>query len=370
MNMEMLAQNIRRMRNAKKISQKSLAEAAGLSLPAIKNVELAKSEPRMNTVQSIASALEVRLQDLFTPVRELKHIRFRSARRMQNRGNILADVSRWLDDFNWLESALDEHTPFVLKDIRRRCNRNNLPKAATLCREHLGLGQSEPIHDICGLLESSGIKVLPIPMASDGFFGLSVGDEDGGPAIAVNIWERISVERQIFSAAHELGHLMLHRGAYDVEQSEENKQEEKEANHFAGHFLMPDDGFEREWRDTAGLHWIDRVFKVKRIYHVSYKAVLARLVEQGLADEKIWPKFYFDFNRRFNRKLSYKEEPAGISQAEPFGLQQFDFYEDRFSRLTRDAVEKELISLSRGAEILNIPIEELQERLEGWEGIE
>ena len=369
MNLHILAQNIRRVRTARKLSQKALAESSGISLPAIKNLEAAKNEPRMNTVQAIAGALEVRLQDLFAPVRELKTVRFRSGRRMQNRENILADISRWLDEFNYLEDSLDERKPFLLKDIQKRCSRSEVVEAAHSCRKGLGLSETEPIHDICGLLEHAGIKVLPIPMASDGFFGLSLGLEDGGPAIVVNVWERISVERRIFSAAHELGHLMLHPDAYDVHQSEENDEEEMEANLFAGHFLMPEEGFRREWNEAAGLHWVDRVLKVKRIFRVSYKTVLARLLEHGAADKSVWMRFNVAYQQRFQRKLPFKEAPQGIDSAEPFGMQRFDFYEDRFSRLTRKAVEEDKISLSRGAEILRISVEEMQDLLSNWEAV-
>lgn len=78
-----------------------MADTAGLSLPAVKNIELAKSEPRMRTAQAIARALEVKLQELFLPVRKLQTVRFRSARQMQNRENIFAEVVKWLDDFNY-----------------------------------------------------------------------------------------------------------------------------------------------------------------------------------------------------------------------------------------------------------------------------
>ena len=169
------------------------------------------------------------------------------------------------------------------------------------------------------------------------------------------------MERRIFSAAHELGHLMLHPDAYDVSQVEESKVEEHEADRFAGHFLMPNEGFLKEWNEAAGLHFVDRVFKVKRIFRVSYKTVLSRLIEYGNADKSIWKKFNIAYQRRFNRRLSFKKEPMGMDAAEPFAMQRFDFFEDRFSRLTREAVEKDKISLSRGAEMLRIGIEEMQE---------
>lgn len=369
MNLRMLAQNVRRLRTAKRFSQNALADAAGLSLPAIKNLELAKNEPRMRTVQAIARALDVKLQELFLPVRELQTVRFRSARRMQNRENILAEVSRWLDDFNYLEKALNARVPFNLKQVRAQCSRDRIVEAADRCRKKLGVKTGEPIHDICGLLEHAGVKVLSVPMASDGFFGLSVGEEDGGPAVVVNVWERISVERRIFSAAHELGHLILHLDAYDVIQTAENKKEEREADLFAGHFLMPDDGFRKEWNEASGLHSVDRVFKIKRIFRVSYKTVLVRLIEHKAADSSIWMRFQKAYQQKFNRRLPFKEEPMSINSTEPFGLQRFDFFEDRFSRLTREAVEKDKISLSRGAEMLGIGIEDMQDLLQNWEAV-
>ncbi|TCD48099.1 XRE family transcriptional regulator [Chlorobium sp. N1] len=369
MDLRLLAGNVRRLRARRRFSQKELAEAAGLSLPAIKNLELQKSEPRMSSLQAIARALRVPLHDLFTPVRQMHTVRFRSARRMQNRENVLADVSRWLDDYEFLERCLDMAEPFRIGALRESCSGERAAECAALCREALGLKPTEPIHDICGLLEDAGVKVLSVPMASDGFFGLSVGEGDGGPAVVVNIWERITVERRIFSAAHELGHLMLHAGAYDVGIVEESEGEEREADAFAGHFLLPDEGFRREWEESAGLHFVDRVFKVKRIYRVSYKAVLHRLVENGAADRSIWPKFNAAYQRRFNRSLSGREEPSGMGASEPVGMKSVDFFEDRFSRLAREALEREEISLARTAEMLRVGIEEMQELLRDWEAV-
>lgn len=364
--LQILAQNIRRLRTAKRFSQKALAEAAGISLPAVKNLELARNEPRMRTVQAIARALDIKLQELFQPVRPLRTVRFRSAKRMQNRENILAEVSRWLDDFNHLEEELNRRALFKLEGAWEECSPDNIVAAADICRERLRLKAIEPIYDICGLLEDAGVKVRQLSMASASFFGLAIAEDDGGPAIVVNAWERIPVERRIFSAAHELGHLILHRDAFDASRTEENKREESEANLFAGHFLMPDAGFTKEWNEASGLHPVDRVFKVKRIFRVSYKTVLYRLTEHGIADKSVWMRFNQAYQRRFNRKLSFKEEPMAIDSTEPFGLKPVDFQEDRFSRLVREAVEKDKISLARGAEMLGIGVEEMQDIMRDW----
>jgi len=367
MEIETLAQNIRRLRIAKNLSQKALAETAGLSLPAIKNLERAKTKPRMKTMQAISNALDVELHELFLPVRKLQSVRFRSSRRMRNRENILAEISIWLDNYNYLEEILKYSNKFSLSQIRKHCSRRDIINSAKLCRETLGLEKTEPINNICGLLEHAGIKIQAISMASNNFFGLSVSEEDGGPAIVVNVYERIPVERWIFSAAHELGHLMLHRDAYNVNETEENKDEEKEADIFASHLLMPDEGFRKEWDETAGLYWIDRIFKIKRIFHVSYKTVIFRLIDHGITDNSIWSKFQVDYQKRFNRKLPFRKEPMAIESSEPFGLDKFDFYIHRFSLLIRKAIEKDKISISRGAEMLGIDIEEMRDILMSWE---
>jgi hypothetical protein len=106
--------------------------------------------------------------------------------------------------------------------------------------------------------------------------------------------------------------------------------------------------------------------KVKRIYHVSYKTVLYRLDQKGVADDSIWIHFQQRYEALYNRKLSFKEELVE-ERTEPFGLKSFDFQADRLSRLVRQAVEEEKISLSRAAEILHISTQHMMERVVEWE---
>ena len=53
------------------------------------------------------------------------------------------------------------------------------------------------VRDIRGLLEAGGVKILLLDTKRDSFFGLSIGQADGGPAVVVNTWDRISVEDAI-----------------------------------------------------------------------------------------------------------------------------------------------------------------------------
>ncbi|MBI5445790.1 MAG: ImmA/IrrE family metallo-endopeptidase [Deltaproteobacteria bacterium] len=95
-------------------------------------------------------------------------------------------------------------------------------------------------------------RSFSVEVARDAFLGLSVAEEDGGPAVVANTWDRLAVEHWIFSAAHELRHLLLHLGVYDVSVQEEDSAQEDEANLFASHFLMPEEAFRREWTRPQG----------------------------------------------------------------------------------------------------------------------
>jgi Zn-dependent peptidase ImmA (M78 family)/DNA-binding XRE family transcriptional regulator len=385
MDKEIISINLRRLRKARGFTQAQIADLAGISRIAYRKIETGDSIPRVSTLQNIVSALGVRLEDLFTPVSTLKAVRFRSSRRMNSRDHILTEVSRWLDDFNYLENLLNDKQPYLFKELAHRLHcipsgRTRAEFAAEESRKVLGLTEKEPIRDIAGLLEKSGIKLFPITLASDGFFGLSVAENEGGPAIVVNVWERISVERWIFSAAHELGHLLLHLDAYDVNECNESVEEETEANLFASYFLMPQKAFISEWNDTYGLPFIDRVLKVKRIFQVSYKTVLYRLASTTDLDNTVWQKFQLAYKKRTGKTLAMSEEPEALMPNsfqqsmpevlranEPDSLSSSDFIEDRLSRLVRIAIEQEQISMSRGAEILRLDMEAMRDRIASWE---
>lgn len=297
---------------------------------------------------------------------------------MNTREQILVEVGRRLRDFNELEEILSDRIEPRLVPIN-----SSLPPAdaAGSTRELFHLSPGEPVRDICGLLEANGIKVLPLRVASDAFFGLSVAAADGGPAVAVNVWERISVERWIFTAAHELAHLVLHLEDYDVVEKEEEKRQEREANLFASHFLMPQAVFAKEWEETRGMALFDRVLKVKRMFRVSYRTVLYRLSETGAYGSEIWRRFQSEAKRRTGRTLLKDDEPEALAvdafrasfpepsrAAEPEDLSPADFMEDRLFQLVRRAVEGDEITLARGAEVLGLPLEEMRQLSASWMG--
>jgi len=374
-----ISKNLIRLRDAKGMTQEAVANAAGISLAGYRKIEAAQGDPRSNTVVALARALGVKPGELLRPAPPLPVARFRSTKRMRERDLLLMDVAKQLEGYADLEALLDSKMDFHpevfsaddVEPARRPI------EAANRVRLAFRLKNDEPIHDICGLLEDHGIKVLPVRVASDAFFGLSVADGLAGPAIAVNIWDRISVERWIFTAAHELGHLVLHAGDFNAAEAAEQPEHEREADQFAAHFLMPQGSFAKEWEQAKGLPLFDRVLKVKRIHRVSYMTVLYRVHELG--HPEIWALFKAQAKRRTGKSLLKTDEPAALGPGaflgpavetrkgdEPTQLSEYDFLTDRRQRLVRDAVEQEVISIGRAAEILGVTLRSMRQIAGSW----
>jgi Zn-dependent peptidase ImmA (M78 family)/DNA-binding XRE family transcriptional regulator len=361
-----LGENVRRLRQARSMTQQSLASQAAVSLPALRNIESGKVAPKVDTLQVIADALGTSVLELLKPVRILKDVRFRAKRKLRTRNEILSEVAGWLESFQELEGLLGRKSDDPqLHSVSNRLKEFTDPQqkaatAAVLLREEWKVGEDEPIRNISGLFDRHGLKILSLPIQNREFFGLSVGPHDGGPAVIVNTWDRITVERWIFSAAHELGHLILHQDAFNVDETEENDQQEREADTFAAYFLMPDEAFRRELHSMRGLHWVEAVLALKRIFKVSYRTVVIRLQRMGSLDVSAWPRFHAHFKQRHGYSLE--------GHREPFPLHATDFLtaQLQLGALVRETLEQGKLSVSRAAKMLGCGIEEVRELAREW----
>ena len=371
-----IAANVTRLRSDRQLTQDDLATKSGLSRVALGKIERGEVIPRARTLDALAKALAVPVGELVIPVRPLESVRFRARARVHTREQILAEISKWLDDYAGLEADLKERSPFRFEEALPPTRRRSPEKIAHAARLAVRLGPEEPVQDICQLLVDNGVKLLAMETNRDSFFGLSVGRRDGGPAVVVNTWDRISVERWIFTAAHELGHLLLHPSEYQRDVTEIPVHAEREADAFASTFLMPEAAFAAEWDATRGHPLLTRILKVKRMFRVSYKTVLYRLVESGRETSDVWRTFQRQHRDRFGKTLRKTDEPEALKKSEfawnwsrsgePAGLTQHDFVDGRLSRLVRRALERERISLGRAAEILRLTRNEMRAQAREW----
>ena len=113
---------------------------------------------------------------------------------------------------------------------------NSPQEIAYKIRTYLGVPVG-PIDNIVSLLEKNGVIVMYLDLDDmDKFDGLTMFTANQAPVIWIN--RNTPNDRKRFNLAHELGHLVMHLRSDDLDKPEDQK--EREANEFAGEFLMPE----------------------------------------------------------------------------------------------------------------------------------
>jgi Zn-dependent peptidase ImmA (M78 family)/transcriptional regulator with XRE-family HTH domain len=355
---EIIAANLIRYRKSLGLSQEQLAEQAGVTRQSINNYENAKTLPDSKILSALASSLGITLDDLLRSQGEgLPNFRFRAHVSFDKNAQFAAQVLRMLQTYNALEQAvgLPSYTPESTPCHQVEGNEKHIQTIAALFRHRLGLGDA-PIANLFQSVEEIGLKVLRQPIPIKDFFGLSACSDIEGAFVLVNT-HNITIERQLFTLAHEIGHLIFHRVEYQntlIEEGtkEEEKAREKVANYFASHLLVPQAEFERMYTLTQD------IVKLKRHFRVSYLVILYRLAEMGI----------IDFVKE-KRKICgiYKNQHDGEtlqnSMELPPVLASDDYPEnERYEFLIWQSLKLGKISEMKAAELLNLTVEKLRVR--------
>lgn len=352
---EIIAGNLTRYRKGLRLSQEVLALQAGVTRQSINNYENAKTLPDSKTLSTLARALGVTLDDLLRQESAtLPAFRFRAHTSFDKNPQFAAQVLRLLEDYTALEQAvgIPTYAPESTPCHQLESNEKRIAEIATQFRHRLGLGEA-PIHNLFEAVEEIGLKVLRLSIPIPGFFGLSACSADQGAFVLVNTHNQ-SIERQLFTLAHEIGHLIFHRGEYqDTLMEEGTKEEEKAreavANHFASHLLVSQDALER------ALNVFSDLTKLKAHFRVSYTMMLMRLDQMGkLKYSDAIQKIRWEYKRRTGQSLTKEIELEPILPAEDFPMNQ------RFTKLVWQALKLGKVSELKAAELLNLSVEDLR----------
>lgn len=228
-------------------------------------------------------------------------------------------------------------------------------------RKRFGIGDA-PIKNIFELFENNGIKIFSFDFSNPDLFGVTCYNEKNGTCIFVNGNTNIPGERQIFTVAHEYGHLIFHRDEFVDQETFKYRKgmgkskvpEEKIADHFAGVFLVPEEHL-RKLAQVGYKITVADIIYIKRIFSVSFKTILKRLIQCGLINSKENNNFYaLLVSRDFKKR-------------EPYPLEAKDFpFNKRFENLLRNAYENELISINKVAELYGKNMPEVRELIRAW----
>ena len=349
MGLAMLGKRLRTVRVASGWSLRDLEALIDnrVSAQAISQYERGESVPSPGVLKVLARALGVSVAYL-TDACEivLEEVKFRSNQELGRReqAQIQARVLRRLERYLAVEEALrlsnltwdrPRAAPFPMHG-----GLSGAEHAAGHLRAHWGLGTT-PIANLAELLEDRGIKVLTMPL--DAVDGMTARvrqrhrESQRSHVIVVN--ERKPGDRQRFTMAHELGHMVL-----DVPPG----ASEKAAHQFAAAFLMPREALLQEvgWSRTS-IGWCE-LFRLQRTFGVSAQALARRCEAGGVFTASLARLLYSEFSQRCWTRPPF-EEPVEIPCERP----------ERFERLCFRGLAEGAISTSKAMELLEMTIEEL-----------
>lgn len=244
---------LREAREARGMTAITLSGLVEISRQAISQFESGIATPQPETFERIAKALNLPPQFFLRPAAERPQatVFFRSlasaTRLQQTRAEKLQE---WMYDVAGLLHDVidfpDVDLPAVdLPTDFRALSMEQIEASADEVRRHWGLGGG-PISDVVLLLENAGVFVARVELEADELDGLSAWYGDH-PFVLLAADKECAV-RSRFDAAHELGHLVLHRGVdrSTLVKKQEFRLIENQAHRFAGAFLFPQSSFARE----------------------------------------------------------------------------------------------------------------------------
>lgn len=321
-------------RKRRKITARALAITIGVSPVTISRLENGANEPEHDTVDALASALNFPREFFFAE--DLEELpadaaSFRSLSSMSAKERdaaLSAGVIAYLFH-DWVAERFNlpqGDVPEVHADAQPEA-------AARIVRSQWGLGE-QPISSMVKLLESKGVAVFSLCEDTKNVDAFSCWRGER-PFVFLNTFK--SAERSRFDAAHELGHLVMHRhGA-----PQDSRQAESEADKFASAFLMPADDVASRIRYVPSL---ESLIKYKRRWGVSVAALNYRLHKLGIVSE--WQ----------NRSLNVELSTRGYRRQEPEGLppETSALWPQIFTELWRERVTREHIAAQ-----LHVPSSEI-----------
>ena len=288
----------------------------------------------------------MRTEYFFRPVKvELQELKHRKHSQLPKKAlqQIEGDVKEQLERFVELEQLLPNGP---LQSFKLPANLlgsvavlDDIETLAQQLRDSWRLGV-DPIPVLTDMLEERGIKVFQSQAINERFDGLAA-TVDGIPVIVVGRgWPG---DRQRFTLAHELGHLVL------TGHLASGIDEETAANRFAGAFLAPADevrkelGEKRTWLEPRELEVL------KKTYGLSMQGWMHRAKDLGILPDT----HYVEMRKFFSARGWNKTEPG--EQYPPERPQLFD-------QLVYRALAQDLISEAKAAELLRMPLLEFQKK--------
>ncbi len=205
-------------------------------------------------------------------------------------------------------SRLPEAPPVALRPLAPfdDCSDGDIERLALEVRELLGVGPADPIPNLVRALERAGVAVIGsvVDMEAEKHSGASYWPDYpfGRPVICIS--RGMPGDRQRFTAAHELGHLLLHQF-----RTPESRVAESEANRFAGALLIP----LQVMKEIDGPITLRTLAFVKARWGISIRALVRRCLDLQIIDRE----HRVSLERQISSRKWNRQEPVEVPYEQP-----------------------------------------------------
>lgn len=286
---------LREAREARGLSAIALADLLGISRQAVSQYETGEITPGPEVMRAIADRMGLPVQFFRSTGAEadLGAVFFRSMAAAVKPARLRARRR-----YAWLRAIADYVGQYVdlpppnLPDLGlpgdpTKIGTADIEGAASALRRHWRLGEGS-ISNVVWMLENQGVVVARDELGAIELDAFSSWVE-GTPFVVLGS-DKAAAARSRFDAAHELGHLVLHRrvDAARLERKADFKLIEHQAHRFAGAFLLPAAGFARDiWVAT-----LDELLALKPKWGVSLGGMIHRAADLELVSadhaQRLW----------------------------------------------------------------------------------
>lgn len=341
----MIGSRLKRAREACGYSLRELEAAIDgqVSAQAIGKYERDEMMPGSRALMALAKALDVSAEYLMsTREIELAGVDFRKAAHASAKEEkcveaaVLDQVERYLElEELFPQSSAEWIQPSRLSNFYVR-SVDDAEKAADMLREEWELGE-DPIPMMAELLEQKGVKVIALNLSGSVSGSKAyVRRPAAGDAPVIVVNSSHNGERQRFTLAHELAHLVLR--CVDVD-------EEKAADRFAGAFFMARAMLLKLVGQNRSAISIGELAELKKLFKVSIASIVVRCYQIGALTKAAYGRIWGQIKASgWNSQNS--DEPFAIPPEKP----------QRMERLCLRAVSEGAISYSKAAELLRMSV--------------
>lgn len=296
-------ERIKQARELKRFTQSELARRLGINQSAVTQIETGRFVPSQAVLDAVAretDVLPVFFEQQPFELSSLGSLAYRAHATINSRER--RQASQYL-------RLLVEHVQHMAKYLTipslQLPTEESPIRAARLARLAFGLSPLVPVPHLLNRLERHGVIVFSLPSAMETMDAFSVWTllDQRRPIVVLSSGR--PGDRIRYSAAHELGHLIMHK------QSEINNGAlEGEANKFAAEFLLPEQAIRQSISERMNL---TDAARLKSIWRVSMQALIRRARDLRIIDERRY-RYLFE---QISKKGWRKSEPIDVPIERP-----------------------------------------------------